>query len=155
MQANRYFLKAGAAAVLTFAAGMAAAADTSTLAVSASIVGTCKFAAASYPMAFAAITPGVTTGAATKVAAVTYNCTNGTVVTSVGPTAGGLSRQMTHTDTTTKLSYTLSVGAAPDGAGFGSGTQKSVDITGSIAQADYDVAKAGSYSENVGLTIAP
>ena len=47
------------------------------------------------------------------------------------------------------------MGAAPNGAGFGAGTQQSVDITGSIAQADYDVAKAGSYSENVGLTIAP
>lgn len=146
--------KATAAALLTLAAGMASAAGSQTLAVTATVDAICKFSAASTPLTFGVIDPSLS---ADKVvtANVLYKCSNGTA--SAGVTAtGGLARTMTDTASNT-LGYSLSfAGATQTGAGFGAGKDLTLVVTGTITAAQYQNAVAStSYAENVTLNITP
>lgn len=150
-------LKALVVASLAFTAGLAVAADTQTLAVTASVTGMCKFSAASTPLAFGAIDPSLATDK-TMTANVLYKCTKGT--TSAGVTAtGGLDRNMTGISpllTTDKLAYKLAfAGDTQAGLGFGTGNDRTLVVTGTITPAQFNGAAAGSYSENVTLNITP
>jgi hypothetical protein len=157
MKNYRTTLKTVSAVLLACNAGFAAAADTQTLAVTATVSGICKFSAASTPLAFGAIDP--TSGSnATVSANVKYKCTKGTA--SAGVTAtGGLTRTMTGvaplaaTDT---LAYALAIsGDTQTGTGFGSGQDLTLAVTGTITPTQFQNAAAGSYSENVTLNITP
>lgn len=156
MQANRYFLKATATALLTFAAGMAAA-DTQPLSVTASVMGVCKFNTGQSPvLAFGAINPSGTLDA-TGSATVKYRCTNGTAatITSAGVTGA---RTMAGAVAGNTLAYSLAFtsGATGTGTGFGAGgTDLSLVLGGTITAAQYNTAKADSYSETVTLTVTP
>lgn len=146
--------KAAAALILVSATGIAAAAGSTTLAVGASVKATCTFSATSTPLAFGMIDPS-STGPITASANVLYKCTNGTP--SAGVTAtGGNTRTMTEAGGKT-LPYTLSFsGGTQTGAGFGSGKDLTLAVTGTVAQTDYQNATASNtYAENVTLNITP
>jgi hypothetical protein len=146
-------LKAVVIATLTCAAGLAAAADSQTLAVSATVSAMCKFSVASTPLAFGAIDPSLTTDA-TMTANVLYKCSKGTPSTGVNA-AGGATRSMTGPGAST-MAYTLGFsGDTQTGKGFGSGQDLTLVVTGTITAAAYQNASAGAYSENVTLNITP
>lgn len=148
--------KATAALILSSIAGMASAAGSQTLAVSATIAAICKFSAASTPLAFGSIDPSLSTDKVVT-ANVLYKCSNGTA--SAGVTAtGGLTRTMTDTVTPANtLGYTLSFsGGTQTGTGFGSGKDLTLVVTGTITAAQYQNAVASTtYAENVTLNITP
>ncbi|MDP2257915.1 MAG: spore coat protein U domain-containing protein [Polaromonas sp.] len=145
--------KAVVVATLTCAAGLAAAADSQTLGVTASVTATCKFSATNTSLAFGAIDPSLT---ADKVvtANVLYKCSKGTPSTGV-TASGGTSRSMTGPSSDT-MAYTLGFsGDTQTGKGFGSGQDLTLVVTGTITAAAYQNASAGAYSENVTLNITP
>jgi hypothetical protein len=149
---NHLILKAIPALLLVCASGFASAADSSTLAVTATVNATCKFSAASTPLVFGAIDPSLS---ADKVvtANVKYKCTKSTA--SLGIT--GISGAHTMTDGTNSLSYTLGIsGDASTGTGFGAGQDLTAVVTGTITAAQYQNAVASTgYAENVTLSITP
>jgi hypothetical protein len=147
-------LKALVVASLACAAGFAAAADTQTLAVTASVTGMCRFSAASTPLAFGAIDPSLATDK-TVTANVLYKCTKGT--TSAGVTAtGGLTRTMTGVVPANTLAYALAfTGDTQVGLGFGTGNDRTLVVTGTITAAQYNNVAADTYSESVTLNITP
>lgn len=141
-----------------FAASTSAIAGNSqSMAVSASITGTCKLQS-SVPMAFGAIDPSSTV-AATAPASVTYKCTNGTAPTSlvaVGANdSAGQKRLLT--GAATFMNYSIAFTAPTTaGNGFGTGsTATSVSVTGTVAVADFANAAAGAYADTLTFTIAP
>lgn len=151
------FLKTLIVASLACAAGFATAADNQTLAVTATVTGMCKFSVLSTPLAFTDIDPSLTTDK-TITANVLYKCTKGTA--SAGVTAtDGLSRNMkgvSPLQVADTLAYTLAFsGDTQVGAGFGSGNDRTLVVTGTITAAQYNNAASGSYSETVTLNITP
>lgn len=149
--------KAAAIAVLASVAGAAAAAPLSnsqTLAVSATVQGVCKFVAASTPMAFGSLDPSDTADA-TLTVDVSYRCTKDTVGAGLSFT-GGTSRTMA--DGLKTLAYTLAIDTDANGTGTGfgaSGAALTAKVKGTIAAAALNGAAAGSYAENVTMTITP
>ena len=136
----------------------AIAGNSQSMAVSASITGTCKLQS-SAPMAFGAIDPSSTT-AATAPASVTYKCTNGTAPTSLvavgaNDTTAGQKRLLT--GTATFMNYSIAFTAPTTaGNGFGTGsTATTVSVTGTVAVADFANATAGLYADTLTFTIAP
>lgn len=145
--------KVVALVVLASASGFVAAAGSTTLAVSGSVTGACKFSATSTPLAFGTIDQSLTTDK-TATADVLYKCTKGTAATGVTAT-GGLTRSMAGPGTET-MGYTLSFsGATQTGTGFGAGQDLTLVVTGTITAAQYQNVAAGAYSENVTLNILP
>ena len=153
MKNTHTVLKLVAATLLTCAAGLAAAAGSQTLAVTASVQGICKFSAASTPLAFGSIDPSSTVNQV-MTTNVLYKCTKGT--TSAGVTAtGGLTRTMTGPTAADLLGYTLGfTGDTQTGAGFGAGNLTLV-VTGTITPAQFQNVSSGAYSESVTLNITP
>jgi len=155
MSNHRAYLKAIPAAILICASGLASAADSTSLAVSATIIGTCKFSAASTPLAFGgAIDPS---GSATlsPTASVLYKCTKNTASLGITGTAGAHTMNTTPANAT-PLSYTLAIsGDTSTGLGFGAGNDLTATVTGTMTQAQYQNAIAGSYSDTVTLNITP
>jgi hypothetical protein len=140
--------KAVAALILSSIAGLAAAAGTQQIDVSATVSTVCKFTTGSaIAMTFAAIDPS-SAGPATKAVDVPFQCTKGTSDTTVTVTAGG-SSLVNGSDT---MAYSVSVGAIPSGAGFAAAATK-VTVTGSIPATSYADAKALTYTDTVTLTI--
>ena len=147
-----------AAALLTLATGIAAA-DDNVLTVSASVTGVCKFNSGTSAIAFGAIDPSVAAGAKELTADVKYRCTTGSGATITA--AGGLgAKTMAGSGTAAgeNLAYTLSFvsGDTGTGAGFGAGgSDLTLVVKASIAEAAYQVATVGAYSGTVTLTVAP
>ncbi|GAC1525591.1 MAG: hypothetical protein NVS2B4_01680 [Ramlibacter sp.] len=150
-----------ASAALAFAG--AASADTTSLAVSATVLGVCKFSGAP-PMAITSPTlnyldPTLTTdGSGTST--VSYKCTTTTNPTlSVGGSTSGYSATGTSGlssggTTPTYIPFTISWGALAAGAGF-LASASTVTLTGTITNANYIGANAGTYSASVPLLITP
>lgn len=152
MTNSHTLIKILSAALLACSAGLASAGGTQILAVSATVPGTCKFSAASTPLAFGSIDPTSTT-AVTQTANVVYRCTKNTASLGITGTAGA----HTMTSGTDTLAYTMSItGDTRPGTGFGAaGTDLTAVVTGTIAAADFQTAAAGTYTEDVTLTITP
>ncbi len=147
-------LKAIVIATLTCAAGLAAAADSQTLAVTANVSGLCKFSTTSTPLAFGTVDPSLTADKVVPVN-VNYKCTKNT--SSLGVTAaGGTTRTMAGPTLADTMGYTLAFsGGTQAGKGFGPGQDLILVVTGTITAAQYQNAAAGAYSENVTLNITP
>jgi hypothetical protein len=155
MKNNRNVLKAVAALVLASTAGIAAAADTQDLSVSATILARCKFVVGTPSIGLGNIDPSGTADV-TATADVEYKCTNGTTPGSLAPTSGGLTRSMSDGGTPAKtLAYTLEIPALSAGTGFSNGQEKTVTITGRVTPAQFNDAEAATYTETVELTISP
>ena len=125
-----------AAALLAPAASMAG--NTNTLTATATVQAVCNFTTTTSTLAFGAIDP-TGAGPVTQTTSIGYACTSGTTPTLTMPTTG------TMTSGANSLPFQLS--------NVDSGT--SIDITGTVNQADYSVAPAGAYTGTVTYTIAP
>jgi spore coat protein U-like protein len=155
---NRVIVKAVAAAILSSAAGLAAAADSQTLAVSATIVGSCKFMNVPAKSFGTAIDPSTTTDDIVVVTNVTYRCTTGTPSAGITATGGLSPRTLNRTiPSAATMAYTLEItGATALGTGFGTGgSDLTAVVTGTLAASVFQVAPAGTYTDNVTLNITP
>lgn len=150
MQTTRnIFLKAVAAAVLASTAGLASAAGSTTVDVTAKVSAACKFTAASMTaIDLGTIDPSTVSAAVTGTSNITYQCTKGTTP-AVSITSGGTSL----VDGAKSIPYTFSLGTAEAGVGFSGGSAKVV-ATATIAKTDAQDAAAGTaYADTVTLTI--
>jgi hypothetical protein len=146
----------GAVIAAAFAAP-AIAGDTATLAVSATVSGTCKFTTGTFNMSFGTLDPSIA-AAQTQNTALTYKCTKGQAATSFsfdGDATTPASINITNgTDSIpVALSWTV---PATLGSGFGVGsTAISMTVTGDILAANYANVSAGVYTKNVSVVVAP
>ena len=134
--------------------GVAMAADSNTLTVSANVVGTCKFSSATSTLAFGALDPSVGTDV-TKTPQIQFWCTKG--ITETVSAGNGLNfasgkRQMIGPNSDV-IPYTLSLATA--GTSGGPGSPKTLTITGGVLGTDYTSKSAGDYADTVALTITP
>jgi spore coat protein U-like protein len=146
------------AAVLaaTFAAP-AVAGDTATLAVSATVAGTCRFTTGTFNLSFGALDPAAAANQ-TQGAGISYKCTKNAAATSFsfdGDAASPAAISITNgiDSIPVALSWTP---PATLGTGFGAGsTAIAMAVTGDILATDYANVSAGSYSKNVAVVVAP
>jgi spore coat protein U-like protein len=135
-------------------AGIAVAADSATVGVSATVAGNCKvLSPGSISYALDPATGGNATGTVTQP---TFWCTKASTYTITDP--GGIhdsagSKRMKHATLSEYIPYTFTFTAT--GTGAGRGTTLSMDIASTVAEANYINASAGSYADSVILTIAP
>ncbi|MBM2828139.1 MAG: hypothetical protein HW408_671 [Actinobacteria bacterium] len=144
-------------AVALFGVGVvASAADTTSLAVSGTVVGTCKFTGTS-GISFS-LDPN-SSAAATATGSVTYWCTKGQVGTmTMGNGQNGTSPTYYLKSTGTPADQVLySLSPLTDSyTGQGKSTAKTLTITGTVANVDYINAAAHSdYTDSVTVTISP
>ena len=144
--------------------GAALAGNTNTVQVTAVITGTCNFTAANNAAGNTTLDFGtldqVTGGAAAATTTtLQYWCTKGEVATGISAGGGnnsgagcGGARCLSNGTDLIPYSLALSPSAA---TGAGKSTNLTVDIDGSIAEADYIDVSAGNYSDLVVLTIVP
>ncbi len=162
------FARLTALAVLVAGASSAFAADSTTLAVSATVTGTCKLytsagggalGAGTLTMGFGGIDP-TSAGPATATTDVFFKCTKGsTPAFTVGgsatsPYGGTLTGSGTATGNSMTYSIAWTAPGAGSGAGFGVNAQ-SVTLNGSILAAQFSIAAAGPYAETVTISLAP
>lgn len=136
-----------------------AASATHGVAVSATIVGNCKFQATSgATLAFGSIDPSLT-APVTATGSATYRCTTGvtpTIASDDGMNESGVGApRMRIGATANYLPYSFTVGGLVAGSGHGAAGDKSLTLTGTVAVADFAVAAAGAYVDTLTLTINP
>jgi spore coat protein U-like protein len=163
MKSLKFARLAAVAAVATLSSA-AFAADSTTLAVSATVNGVCKLTNSSgtvgaVPLSMSwagGIDPTSTGNADTAAVPVYFKCSLGSSpVLSVGGsntgTYGG-----TATGAGGNLAYSViwTNPVAGSGAGFSAGVQ-TVNLVGRISQAAYQAANAGTYTDSVAVTLAP
>lgn len=155
MTLNR-IAQATAAALLTFAAGMATAADTQNLTVTANVVALCKFTSAAQTLSFGDLDPYTAADVNGSGATVQYKCTKGTPALSVDVGAGmNGGNKMKNTANADLIPYTLTAApAVGNGNGFGAGAAAlDVTLTSQVLGASYQTKSAGTYNDTVVLTI--
>jgi spore coat protein U-like protein len=141
--------------LVLFSSGAVLAADTTTVAVSANVVGTCKFLTPG-TMAFGSLDPN--SGAdVNATASPTFWCTKGasyTIADDDGLHKSGTTHRMQHATTLTEfIPYTFTYASA--GTGQGRTTPITLTINGTVAYADYQNSASGDYADTVTLTITP
>jgi len=143
-----------------FAASFAApaiAGDTATLAISATVSGTCKFTTASFNMNFGTLDPSAAANQSQSTA-LTYKCTKGQAATSFsfdGDATSPASVNITNGTDNIPVALTWAVPATL-GSGFGTGsTAITMNVTGAFLATDYDSVSAGVYTKNVAVVVAP
>jgi len=136
-------------------------ADTYNLAVSATVLGRCKFTQAAgqtltITNAAGGIDPSVA-GPATGAATITYKCTTGQAPTFTTDTGTHVSAgSMRVADGAGNfMVYTLGLTGGGNGAGFAAGADKTLTVNGSIAQAQYVSAPVGTYTDTVVVSVNP
>lgn len=146
-------VKAVAAVLLACTAGFAAATDTQTLTVSATVNGTCKFSPGGSTLAFGTINQSNTVDLVVP-ASVKYKCTKNTA--SLGIT--GITGPLTMASGADTLAFSLAIaGDKSPGLGLavGAATDLIATVTGTITMAAFQAAPAGSYATTVTLSITP
>ena len=143
---------------LVLLTGVAFAADTNTVTVTANVVGTCRFNSGTSTLAFGALDPS--SGApATASASPTFWCTRNATYSvtdddglyDTGPNAN----RMQHATTLTEfIPYTFTY-SPTTGQGQGRTTNITLNISGTVAFADYQNSAAGDYADTVVLSITP
>jgi len=135
-------------------AGSAEAAGSTTVGVTATVAGNCRFLTnGSISYALDPATGGTATGTVTQP---TFWCTKASAYTITDP--GGLynsggSKRMKHATLNEYIPYTFTFTAT--GTGQGKSTTLSMDLASTVAEADYINASAGSYADSVILSITP
>lgn len=145
MKFNRNVIKTLAAAALTLCAGYAAAADTQTISVTASVSAVCKFSGTAATIAFGVIDPSSAAGDKTATVTVPYKCTKNltpsvTTGAIVPLTSGG-----------NTMAFTLDTFIVVPGAGFS--TAVDATSTARIADGIWQDAPAGGYTGSVVVNI--
>jgi len=146
-----------AIAMIAFS-GVALAADTNTVTVTANVVGTCKFTSATSTLLFGALDPS-STADGTATATTTFWCTRNasygiTDNDGLWDTGVNQNRMQNTLDATEYIPYSFSYGPA-SGSGNGPSTPITLTMNGLINNADYVNAAAGAYSDTVVLSITP
>jgi spore coat protein U-like protein len=144
--------------------GGALAGNTNTLQVTATITGTCNFSAANNAggnatLAFGTLDQTLASDATATQTSLSYWCTNGTAVGNItannGQNSGSCGGSRCLSNGTDYIPYTLTFTDPSGTLGTGKTSPLTVTFDGSIANADYVDAEAGSYSDLVTLTITP
>jgi len=137
-------------------AAPAIAGDTATLAVSATVSGTCKFTTASFAMNFGTLDPSAAANQ-NQSTALTYKCTKGQAATSFSfDTDASSPASVNITNGTDNIPVTLTwTVPATQGSGFGAGADISMTVNGAILGTDYANVSAGIYTKNVAVVVAP
>jgi len=134
---------------------VALAADTTSVTVSATVVGTCKFTGPG-SVSFT-LDPSLGGSVAGTVAQPTFWCTKGTGYTITdnggGNTSNGSKRMKNGAATPEYIPYSFTYTAT--GTGAGASSPLTLNIASSVAAADYLNVSAGSYSDTVTLSITP
>ena len=136
-------------------AGVVMAADTNTLTVNATVVGTCKFNAATSTLNLS-LDPSSAVDA-TASTTVTYWCTNGTTAAGVASNDGIHSvavGQKRLSDGTNFIPYSIALTGGTQ-AGGGPASPKTLTINGTVLNAAFINAVAGTYADTVMLSLNP
>jgi hypothetical protein len=146
------------AALGMLASGSAHASDSVTVTVNATIITVCKFFTAAPVVNItntgsgSNIDPSSATSAVGN-ASITYRCSNGTSpVFTVPATATVTCGACTGTPTMTPA--ITSAGSAA-GTGMGAGNDKTLTVTGTIIQANFQNALAGAYTGTMTVSVTP
>lgn len=147
-------------AVMTIVAiaGAAMAANSNTLTVSASVLGSCKFEAAASTVNFAAaLDPTVGTDQNAS-GTTTFWCTKGSgapiITADNGSNWNGTKRQMHDTVSGDLIPYTLTL--TPDAnPNLGPSSPRTLTIGVAVLGTDYTANSAGNYADTVRLSINP
>ncbi len=137
-----------------FSVGQGVAADTATVNVSATVVGTCKFLTGG-SISFT-LDPSVGGNVSGTVTQPTFWCTKGasyTITDDDGLYELGTTHRMKHATLLEYIPYSFTYSAT--GTGGGPGSPITMDIASTVLGTDYINASAGNYSDTVTLTIAP
>ena len=130
-------------------------ADSTTVGVSASVVGTCKFNNAG-TIAFGSLDPSLDTLVNGTVTQPTFWCTRGasySIADDIGLHESGTTFRMVHaTDAAEFIPYTFTYTAT--GTGTGPANPLTMNIVATVP-AGYSGALAGDYADTVTLTITP
>jgi spore coat protein U-like protein len=144
------------------ACGIASAADSYNIAATATVNALCKFTqAAGQTLTFTNTTGGIDPSIATDATAsttVTYHCTKGTSPTlfTASSTQDTGGNHVVKNGTVGSMIYTVALTPGGAGDGFGTGsTDKSLGVAGTITQASFGTAAAGTYTDTLTVTIAP
>jgi spore coat protein U-like protein len=147
-----------AIAMIAFS-GVALAADTNTVTVTANIVGTCKFNSATSTLAFGALDQTLTTDATASNNSTTFWCTKNTNYAITDD--DGLNELVANENRMQNLGtpgefikYSFGYGPAT-GAGGGKTSPITLTMNGTVNNIDYVNAAAGNYQDTVVLTIIP
>ncbi len=145
-----------AALGLLAAEGPALASSTNTLSVSATVNSTCVFNSGTSTLNFGALDP-TSAANATAAASPTFWCTKGATYSVANDnglhSSGSTIRMQNATDLTQFIPYTLAY--TNTGTGLGKNTPVTLNVTGTIQNADYVNAGAGNYADSVVLTVTP
>lgn len=151
------------AAILLLAAGTAMAADTATVDVSATVVGTCQFSSAGTTLPFGTLPFDASGNAlgATANSTIQFWCTNGASYTIADDTGANESVPgtppfrlgSTTLGTPEYIDYSLSYNPAT-GTGTGPGTPITLNITGTVGTT-YAGNSPDVYNDTVTLTVNP
>ena len=140
-----------------FAGAAQAASTTGTMAVSATVSGTCKITTAPTAMAFGTIDPSVVAAAVTAPSSFLYKCTTGLTPISLVDDNGlnEVTTQMKMASGANRLNYGIGYTATlAAGTGFGSGsTATTISVAGTIPLTDAQNAAAGAYTDTVTFTL--
>jgi hypothetical protein len=158
---NRGCLAAALVGLAALVSAMpASASDSVSVTVNATVIGVCKFFNTSTPVlninntgTGSNIDPSQT-GDATGNATVAYRCSNGTTPAFSIPSP---SVSVTCALCTGTPSMTATIGLTSGGAGtgMGSGNNKNLTVSGTITEATYVNAAAGSYTGTVTVSVTP
>jgi spore coat protein U-like protein len=142
-------------ATAALAASTAFAGGTATLNVQANVVGNCKFNTASATMNFGTLDPANATDAS-GAASLQFWCTKSatyTITDDNGVNKSGTQRRMKDAGTN-YINYAIGAYTAT-GSGNGKTSPITLNLSGSVLNADYVNAAAGAYSDVVTFTINP
>ena len=156
-------IQAAMVLLLLVAAGVAAAADTAPVTVTATVLGTCRFSAGGAALGFGALpfdaAGNAAPGGATATTSLLFWCTNGASYTitddsGLHSTAPGARRMQSTTLAVPEyIAYGMSYNPAT-GTGAGPGNMISLTIDGTVG-AIYGANSPDAYADTVTLTINP
>lgn len=135
--------------------GMAMAADSTTVGVTANVVGTCKFNSGG-TMAFGDLDPSTPIDKNAIVTQPIFWCTKGasySISDDNGSYESGTTFRAKHASLLEYIPYTFTYTAT--GTGNGPNSPITMNIAGTIQGTDYVNASAGNYADTVTLTITP
>lgn len=141
-----------AVATVALAATTSFAADTGTVNVSATVLGTCLFNTDTASMAFGVLDPA-TPLAANATATLVYTCSTGTPYTIASASANGGTLNSTTLATPESITYSYAVVDA--GTGTGTGLPTNLAFNGTIAAGAYSTNTADVYTDVINVTITP